>query len=41
MWVRNLTITNAIVADPIDLVSDHNLIQAKMEATYIERVEWV
>jgi len=41
MWVRNLSITNAIVADPIDLVSDHNLIQVKMEATCIERVERV
>jgi endonuclease/exonuclease/phosphatase (EEP) superfamily protein YafD len=41
MWVRNLTITNAIVADPIDQVSDHNLIQVKMEATCIERVERV
>jgi endonuclease/exonuclease/phosphatase (EEP) superfamily protein YafD len=26
LWVRNLTILNAIVADPIDQVSDHNLI---------------
>ena len=41
MWVRNLTITNAIVADPIDEVSDHNLIQVKMEATCIGRVEQV
>ena len=41
MWVRNLSITNTIVADPIDLVSDHNLIQVKMEATCIEREERV
>ena len=41
MWVRNLVITNAIVADPIDQVSDHNLIQVKMEATCIERLERV
>ena len=41
MWVRNLAITNAIVADPIDQVSDHNLVQVKMEATCIERVERV
>ena len=27
IWVRNLLITNAIVADPIDQVSDHNLIK--------------
>ena len=37
MWVRNLTIVNAIVADPIDQVSDHNLIQVKMEAVCIQR----
>ena len=41
MWVRNLQITNAIVADPIDQVSDHNLIQVKLEATCIQRVERV
>ena len=41
MWVRNLQITNAIVADPIDQVSDHNLIQVKMEATCVERIEQV
>ena len=41
LWVRNLSITNAIVADPIDQVSDHNLIQVKMEATCISRVEQV
>ena len=41
MWVRNLQITNAIVADRIDQVSDHNLIQVKMEATCKGRVEQV
>jgi endonuclease/exonuclease/phosphatase (EEP) superfamily protein YafD len=41
LWVRNLSITNAIVADPIDQVSDHNLIQVKMEAVCISRVEQV
>ena len=37
MWVRNLTILNAIVADPIDQVSDHNLIQVKVEAVWVQR----
>ena len=41
MWVRNLVITTAIVADPIDQLYDHNLIQVKMEATCVERVERV
>ena len=41
MWARNLAITNAIVVDPIDQVSDHHLIQVKMEATCIQRVERV
>ena len=41
MWVRNLQITNAIVADKIDQVSDHNLIQVKMEAVCVSRVEQV
>ena len=41
LWVRNLVITNAIVADPIDQVSDHHLIQVKMEATCVERLELV
>ena len=40
MWVRNLSITNAIVADPIDQVSDH-FNQVKVEAVCIERVEQV
>ena len=37
MWTRNVTILKAIVADPIDQVSDHNIIQVKLEATLIER----
>ena len=37
LWVRNLTILNAILADPIDQVSDHNLIQVKVEAVCIQR----
>ena len=37
MWVRNLSIFKAIVADPIDQVSDHNLIQVKVEAVCIQR----
>ena len=41
MLVRNLSILNAIVADPIDQVSDHNLIQVKMEAVCIQRVQQV
>ena len=35
LWTRNLAITNAIVADPIDQVSDHCPIQVKMEALFI------
>ena len=41
LWVRNLTIVNAIVADPIDQVSDHNLIQVKMEAVCIQREQQI
>ena len=37
LWTRNVTILKAIVADPIDQVSDHNLIQVKLEASLIER----
>ena len=37
LWTRNLVIQNAIVADAIDQVSDHRLIQVRMEATLIER----
>jgi hypothetical protein len=39
--VRNLTILNAIVADPIDQVSDHNLIQVKVEAVCIQREQQI
>ena len=41
MWVRNLSITNAIFSDSIDQVSDYHLIQVKMEAVCIEQVERV
>jgi hypothetical protein len=37
MWTRNIAITNAIVAHPIDQVSDHQLIQVRMEATLVNR----
>ena len=37
MWTRNLVILNAIVDAPIDQVSDHSLIQVKMEAVIIDR----
>ena len=35
--MRNIAITNAIVAHPIDQVSDHCLIQVKMEAILVSR----
>jgi hypothetical protein len=41
LWVRNLTILNAIVADPIDQVSDHTLIQVKVEAVCIQREQQI
>ena len=41
LWVRNLQITNAIVADKIDQVSYHNQFQVKMEAVCISRAEQV
>ena len=37
LWTGNLDILNAIVAAPIDQVSDHSLIQVKMEAVITER----
>ena len=37
IWTRNVAILNAIVADSIDQVSDHRLIQVRMEATLVER----
>ena len=33
MWTRNIRVTNAVEADLIPQVSDHCLIQVKMEAT--------
>ena len=37
LWTRNIAITNAIVSDPIDQVSDHCPIQVKMEAVFVQR----
>ena len=37
LCTRNIAITNAIVADPIDQVSDHCPIQVKMEAVFVQR----
>ena len=37
LWTRNIAITNAIVAEPIDQVSDHGAIQVKMEAVFVQR----
>ena len=37
LWTRNIASTNAIVADPIDQVSDHGAIQVKMEAFFVQR----
>ena len=39
LWTRNIRVTNAIVADPIAEVSDHCLIQVKMEAVFTKRVQ--
>ena len=36
-WTRNIAITNAVVADPVDQVSDHGAIQVKMEAVFVQR----
>ena len=41
LWVRKINILNAIVADPIDQVSDHNLIQIKVEAVCIQREQQI
>jgi hypothetical protein len=38
MWTRNIRVTNAVVADLIPDVSDHCLIQVRMEATSTRRV---
>ena len=37
LWTRNIAILNAIVAKPIDQVSDHSPILATMEATLVQR----
>jgi len=39
MWTRNIRVTNAVEADLIADVSDHCLIQVRMEATLIRRVQ--
>ena len=39
MWTRNIRITNAVLAYPIDQVSDHCLIQVRMEAVLTRRVQ--
>ena len=38
MWTRNIRVTNAVVADLVPQVSDHCLIQVKMEVTITRRV---
>ena len=37
LYTRNISIMNAIVASPIDHVSDNSPIMVKMEATFIQR----
>ena len=37
LWTRNITITNAVVAKPVDQVSDHSPILVTMEAAAIQR----
>ena len=39
LWTRNIRVTNAVVADLIPDVSDHCLIQVRMEATLTRRVQ--
>lgn len=39
LWTRNIKITNAVVAELVDQVSDHYLIQVRMEATMVGRRE--
>ena len=39
MWTRNIRVTNAVVAYPIADVSDHCLIQVRIEATLTRRVQ--
>jgi hypothetical protein len=35
MWTKNIAIVNAVVAKPVDQVSDHSPILVTMEATAI------
>ena len=37
LWTRNISIMNAIVASPVDQLSDHSPIMVNMEATFIQR----
>ena len=37
LWTRNIVIVNAVVAKPVDQVSDHSPILVTMEATAIQR----
>ena len=39
LWTRNVEIHNAVIAEPIDQVSDHFLIEVSLEATLTERSE--
>ena len=39
LWTRNIRVTDSVVADLIPDVSDHCLIQVKMEATRTRRVQ--
>ena len=39
LWTRNIRVTNAEVANPIADVSDHCLIQVRMEAVFTRRVQ--
>ena len=39
LWTRNIRVTNAVVAYPIADVSDHCLIQVRMEAVLTRRVQ--
>ena len=39
MWTRNIRVTNAVVAYSIADVSDHCLIQVRMEAVFTRRVQ--
>ena len=39
LWTKNISVTNAVVAYPIPDVSDHCLIQVRMEAVFTRRVQ--